>query len=338
MKQLSRARRVGLTAVLCALVLRLWSEGYGEKFLTWLTGPDAAAFMIYLETGRDVRFSPSLPAFSPDFMESPPAATLPPTEPTLPCFSDADGLELYYASTEDPDIPALLAQPLSWNLRGEEPTVLIIHTHTTESYTRVDEPYKESAAWRTADEGYNMVSIGDIVADILKENGIPVIHDRELHDYPSYNGSYTRTRKAIEDYVNQCPSIQLILDLHRDAAGEGRNQMRTSATVEGQRSAQLMLVMGTNYDTYPDNLSLALKVHAQLESQCPGITRPLQLRAARFNQDLCPGSLLVEVGAAGNTHPEAHRAAEELAKAIVALADGTAAEPPANASPADQSS
>ena len=324
MKQLSRARRVGLTAVLCALVLRLWSEGYGDKFLSWLTSPETAAFFIYLETGRDVRFSPSLPAFSPDFMESPPAATLPPTEPTLPSFSDADGLELYYASTENPDIPALLARPLEWNLRGEEPTVLIIHTHTTESYTRVDEPYTESAAWRTAEEEYNMVSIGDIVSGMLEESGIPVIHDRALHDYPSYNGSYTRTRKAIEDYVNQNSSIQLILDLHRDAAGEGRNQMRTQAAVDGQPAAQLMLVMGTNYDTYEENLSLALKVHAQLEAQCPGITRPLQLRAARFNQDLCPGALLVEVGAAGNTHPEARRAAEQLAKAIAALAEGTA--------------
>ena len=326
MKQQSCARRVGITAIMCALVLRLWSEGYGEKLLNLLTSPQAAAFYIYLETGRDVRFSPSLPAFSPDFMESPPAATLPPTEPTLPSFSDADGLELYYASTEDPDIPALLAQPLRWNLRGEEPTVLIVHTHTTESYTRVDEPYTESAAWRTADEDYNMVSIGEIVKDILEENGIPVIHDRELHDYPSYNGSYTRTRRVIQDYVNQYPSIQLILDLHRDAAGEGSNQMRTSATVDGEPSAQLMLVMGTNYDSYPENLSLALKLHAQLELQSPGITRPLQLRAARFNQDLCPGSLLVEVGAAGNTHPEARRAAEQLAEAIVALADGTARE------------
>ena len=329
MKQLSRARRVGLCAILCALVLRLWDEGYGDKLLNLLTSPGAAAFYIYLETGRDVRFSPSLPAFSPDFMESPPAATLPVTEPTLPSFSDADGLELYYASTKEPDIPALLAQPLQWNLRGEEPTVLIIHTHTTESYTRVDEPYTESAAWRTTDEGYNMVSIGEVVREILEENGIPVIHDRELHDYPSYTGSYTRTRAAIIDYVNQNGSIQLILDLHRDAAGEGSHQMRTLAAVDGEPSAQLMLVMGTNYDTYEDNLSLALKVHAQLEAQCPGITRPLQLRAARFNQDLCPGTLLVEVGAAGNTHPEARRAAEELAKAIVALAEGTETVPPA---------
>ena len=327
MKQLNRARRVGITAILCALVLRLWSEGYGQKLLDLVTSPQAAAFYIYLETGRDVRFSPSLPAFSPDFMESPPAATLPATKPTLPSFSDADGLELYYASKENPDIPSLLSQPLQWNLRSDKPTVLITHTHTTESYTRVDEPYRESAAWRTEDEQYNMVSIGEIVRGILEANGIPVIHDCQLHDYPSYNGSYTRTRKAIQNYLKENGSIQLILDLHRDAAGEGANQMRTSAIAEGEPSAQLMLVMGTNYDSYPENLSLALKVHAQLESQCPGITRPLQLRAARFNQDLCPGALLVEVGAAGNTHPEARRAAEQLANAIVALADGTAEAP-----------
>ena len=257
-------------------------------------------------------------------MESPPPATQPPTEPTLPSYSDADSLDLYYACEKNPDIPALLAKPLEWNLRGKEPTVLILHTHTTESYTRTAEAYQETSAWRTVDEQYNMLSIGDIVAGILEENGISVLHDRTLHDYPSYNGSYTDARKTLREILKENPSISLVLDLHRDAAGEGRNQMRTSATVEGESSAQLMLVMGTNYESYTENLSLALKVQAQLDAQCPGITRPLQLRAARFNQDLCPGALLVEVGAAGNTHPEAHRAAEQLAKAIVALANGTA--------------
>ena len=99
--------------------------------------------------------------------------------------------------------------------------------------------------------------------------------------------------------------------------------MRTQATVAGEPSAQLMIVMGTNYDTYEENLSLGLKLHAQLERMYPGITRPLQLRAARFNQDLCPGSLLIEIGAAGNTQAEAQRAAKALAQAVAALALGT---------------
>jgi len=85
-------------------------------------------------------------------------------------------------------------------------------------------------------------------------------------------------------------------------------------------------VLGTNYDTWEENLSLAAKVHAQLERQSPGIMRPLSLRGQRFNQDLCSGALLVEVGAAGNTRKEALVAARELAKAVIALANGTHAE------------
>ncbi len=317
MKQLTRARRVGITAVLCALVLRLWAGGWAGQALEFLTSPDRAAFFLYLETGRDVRFSRTLPAFSPEFMESPPAATVPAeVEPALPSFSAEDELSLYYAATVEPDIASLLSRPLEWNLTENPPSVLIIHTHTTEGYA-------ETPGWRTTESTGNMIAMGDIVADALTGQGIGVLHDRELHDYPSYNGAYVRTRKALEEYLRQYPSIRLVLDLHRDAAGEGSRQMRTRATVAGEPSAQLMIVMGTNYDTYEENLSLGLKLHAQLERMYPGITRPLQLRAARFNQDLCPGSLLVEIGAAGNTQAEARRAAEALAQAVAALALGT---------------
>ena len=102
--------------------------------------------------------------------------------------------------------------------------------------------------------------------------------------------------------------------------------MRTLAEVDGESSAQLMIVIGTNHDAYEENLSLGLKLHALLEQRAPGIMRPLQLRAQRFNQDLNAGALLVEVGAAGNSHSEARVAAAELARAIVALARGTASE------------
>ena len=118
-----------------------------------------------------------------------------------------------------------------------------------------------------------------------------------------------------------------MLDLHRDAS-DGENQLRTSTPINGASCAQLMLVMGTNagglrHEGWEDNLSLALKLQTQLERQAPGITRPISLRSQRFNQDLSPGALLVEVGAAGDTHSEALRAAEQLAQAIAALAEGT---------------
>ncbi len=318
-----RTLRVGLTAILLALIFRLFSSGLPEKIAAWLRQPNTAAFFFYLETGRDVRFSPSLEAFSPDFMESPAPAMPQATEPPLPSFSDPEAISLYYASTKKPDIAALLSQPLSWELRGEEPTVLILHTHSTESYTKDGEDYEESSAWRTTDENYNMLSIGAYLQSLLGERGIVAIQDRQFHDYPSYNGSYVDARESIRDYLEDYPSIRLVLDLHRDASEGKGGQLRTKATVNGEPSAQLMLVLGTNHKAYEENLSFALKLHAQLESQCPGITRPLQLRAARFNQDLCAGGILVEVGAAGNTRKEALLAVEELAKAVAALAGGT---------------
>ena len=113
--------------------------------------------------------------------------------------------------------------------------------------------------------------------------------------------------------------------------------MKTSATVAGKPSAQLMLVMGTNasgqeHPNWQENLSLGLKLQAVLQQKYPGICRPLALRAQRFNQDLSPGALLIEVGAAGNTRQEALTAMEALAEGILALAKGTTADstPPAD--------
>ena len=166
-----------------------------------------------------------------------------------------------------------------------------------------------------------------VVAEILEEGGIRVIHDRTLHDYPSYNGSYNHARAAVKDYLEEYPSIRLVLDLHRDASGDNRNQMQTHATADGEDSAQLMLVVGSDASglTHPqweENLALALKLHSQLERINPGIMRYVNLRGQRFNQDLSPGMLLVEVGAAGDNHDKALNAAEVLARGIIALAKG----------------
>ena len=329
MDQHQRTQRFGAAVIAWALVLRLYAAGALETVVTWLTQPNITAFVTYLETGRYVRFSASQGVFLDFSPES--AAPFLPTEAARPVFAPEDTAltDLYYACDLRPDIQTLLEEPLDWDLADGKPAVLILHTHTTESYTQLHENYVETSDYRTLDEGYNMLSIGQRVQEILGENGIVVIQDRQLHDYPSYNGSYTDARKAIRQFLAENPTIRLVLDLHRDATDGENGQLRTVATLGSETSAQLMLVMGTDAggQTHPDwerNLALALKLQAQLERQAPGITRPTILRAQRFNQDLSPGALLVEVGAAGNSHAEALRAAEELAKAIVALSKGTA--------------
>lgn len=318
MDQRQRTGRFGFCVILCALVLRLAVEGVLLRGLEPLLQRDTTPIPIYSETGRTVRFSASLA----HFRESP-APWAP--KPEKPCFSgeEVSATDLYNTSGRQPDVAALLETPLDWDLTGGRPTVLILHTHGTESYTPGDEPYTATSSYRTLEEDRNMLSIGDAVTEILEENGIGVIHDREIYDYPSYNGAYVRARAAITDHLARNPSIRLVLDLHRDASGTIGKQLRTEAVVDGESAAQLMLVQGTNFDTWQENLSLGLKLQVLLERKNPGIMRPLNLRSQRFNQDLNPGALLVEVGAAGNTRQEALLAARELALAVVSLAEGT---------------
>ena len=339
MDQFRRTLRFGAAVISCAVVARLGATGAFQPLVRWFEKSDTQSLLLYLETGRKVRFSPSLEELSepvtdaPETTEAPETTAPAPTEtepPALPAFSADDSalLDIRYSCSLRPDLETLLAKPLSWDLSGPEPKVLILHTHATESYTRQGENYEESSAFRTLDEDYNMISVGARVAELLQEAGIGVIHDRELHDYPSYNGSYSHARKAIQGILEENPTICLVLDLHRDASGDLNDQFRPVAEVDGEDTAQIMLVMGTNasgldHPDWEENLSLGLKLQAQLERLSPGITRPMSLRAQRFNQDLTKGSLLIEMGAAGNTHAEALRAAEQLARAIIALSRGT---------------
>ena len=330
MEQDRKALRWGLIIILVGIGFRLLTGGFFTSVINFITDPKVASFLVYLETGRVIRTeAPSVSAAPTE----PPETTqvIQATDPTAPeiTFSSEDQqwVDVYLACDLPFDREALLLSELNWDLRGSEPTVLILHTHATESYTKTTEVYDETY-YRTHNENYNMVRIGQQVAELLEAAGISVIHDRTLHDAPSYEEAYDRSREAAKAYLEQYPSICLVLDLHRDAADMTQGQLRTLATIDGQESAQLMLVVGTSASGQPhpnwqQNLALAEKLHVVLQKENPGVCRPILLRNQRFNQDLHPGALLVEVGAAGNTLPEALLAAEALAEAISTLSGGT---------------
>jgi len=330
-----RCLRLCGAILLCAVGLRLASGGALTPLVRALDHPEAASFLIYLHTGRVVRMgqTPVSPT-EPEPPETVPESTAPTEAVEKLTFSAGDAalVGITYNCGLRPDLESLLTQPLEWNLRSGKPSVLILHTHTTESYSKTaQDRYTESSPYRTLEPDHNMLAVGDLVAELLEEAGIAVIHDQIFHDYPSYNGSYDHAAAATREILAEYPSIQLILDLHRDAADTAYGQMVTQCSVGGETSAQLMMVVGTDAGPldHPDwerNLALALKLQAQLERQAPGIIRPLNLRAQRFNQDLSPGALLVEVGAAGNTRTEALVAAEQLAQAIIALSRGAETE------------
>lgn len=316
---------------LCSLTLLMGAALWIAANLAGRGFSEQLEFLLYLETGQRA-------ALLPRQTEPPAQPSVPPTVPTqpteaaaeTPVFSQAalDEIAVKYGCDYRPDLQALLCAPLSWQLRQDAPTVLIYHTHTTESYTQTElNRYKESSAYRTLAEDFNMLRVGDELAARLEASGIHVLHDRTLHDYPAYNGAYGRSQQTVRDALAENPGICLVLDLHRDAVEVNGRQMDTACQVGGLESAQIMLVVGTDagglyHPDWQQNLGLALKLSAELESLAPGITRPISLRSERFNQNESPGALLVEVGAAGNTLEEALRAVDVLADAICALADG----------------
>ncbi len=317
-----RSTKIGAALLIFAIALRLFT-GPG---LSLLQNPVFSAVLAFMETGRDVSIQ-KLPA-----KPAPTEPTLlPPTAPAVLTFSaeDAALTALRYSCDYRPDVEKLLQQQLQWQLDDGQPAVLIVHTHGSESYTKVKgQDYKETAAYRTLDTAYNMVAVGDLLTQLLEAAGIRVIHDRQLHDYPSYNSSYSNSRKSVKQYLKEYPSIRLVLDLHRDAIEMSNgSQLATKATVDGKASAQLMFLVGTNesgnhHPDWQDNLAVAAKLNVLMERLCGGITRSSTLRAQRFNQDLGHIALLVEVGAAGNTLEEALNAMPVLAQAIIALKDG----------------
>ena len=322
-----RVLRTGAAAIALAVVLKIFTSVPLPTKL--FNAQSVSRWVIYLETGR------ILAETVPATQATEPTPTViekePPEEPRRLSFSPSDGDLVNIRSSWDCALTPreLVMEKLDWDLTGDEPTVLIYHTHAMESYTpQTGEDYTEEVPFRTADLDYNMVSIGTRLAELLENAGISVFHDTTLHDAASYNGSYASSRETVEKYLAQYPSIRLVLDIHRDAAedGSGHQVAATAETAQGD-TARLMLVLGSEagglYNpNWQENYALAVKLQAVLEQESPGLCRELHLTDQRYNQDLSPGALLIEVGAAGNSHDEALRAMTPLAEAIAALSKG----------------
>lgn len=231
-------------------------------------------------------------------------------------------VEIRNDTSLDIDTQAILAQGTDIHLQPGQPHILIIHTHGSEAYTQTPgDIYAESDPYRTQDCSHNVVKLGDVLERALEDCGLEVIHDRGIYDYPSYTGSYSRSGAAVEDYLEQYPSIKIVIDLHRDAIGSGEVVYKTVADVAGGPSAQVMLLVGTGENglAHPDwqkNLALALSMQRAMDEAYPTLARPLAIKSERYNQHLTSGSLILEVGSTGNTLEEAIRAVELFAQTV----------------------
>ena len=214
-----------------------------------------------------------------------------------------------------------LSGPFDAALGDTAPQVLIVHTHGSEAYTMPPgQEYQATSEYRTTDTSYNVVRVGDEIAAVLALYGISVVHDRSMYDYPQYNGAYDRSLASIESYLEKYPTISFVLDIHRDAISdsEGNPYKVISQEPEGT-AAQLTLVMGSDgsglaHERWRENVKLAAAIQNTLLEGHPTLMRPITLRNSRYNQHCTTGSLLVEVGAAGNSLDEALLAARLFAK------------------------
>ena len=212
---------------------------------------------------------------------------------------------------------------------GDGPQILILHSHGSEAYSQNDgDLYLESDSFRTTDSAHNVVRVGEEMAQVFRQNGFQVVHDTNLYDYPAYSGAYDRSHAAVEGWLEQYPTIQVILDVHRDAlVGTDGSIYKLVSQENGEKVAQVMLVVGTDaggadHPNWADNLALAIRVQKELVSDYVSLARPIVLRSSSYNQQLSPGSLLVEVGGHGNTLSEALAGARLFAESLSQVLNG----------------
>ncbi len=241
--------------------------------------------------------------------------------PTNPKLS-AEGVYINNNTTYDLNPSALLNGLLQFNFDDEGPRVLIVHTHSSESYTPTGKNYYlPTDPDRTEDTRYNVVRVGDEMARVLTEKGISVVHDRTINDYPSYNGSYTRMLSRIKDYLEEYPSIKVVIDVHRDAVTRDNEMVKLCSTIDGNKVAQVMLISGTNQaglpnDNWQDGLTFAMKYQREMNKLYPGLARPVFLAKERYNCHTTKASFILEVGTSVNTLEEAIAGAELAADAL----------------------
>lgn len=208
----------------------------------------------------------------------------------------------------------------------DAPQVLVMHTHTTESFEPYERDYFDNAfASRTTDESRNISTVGRIITEKLNAAGIKTLHDTTLHDYPSYNGSYVRSAVTVAAILEQYPSIKVVLDVHRDAIERSSGTVRVApyAEINGKKAAQVMIISGCddgtmNMPNYLQNFRLASLLQQRMESDNPGLTRPILFDYRRYNQNMTTGSLLIEVGGHANSFDQAVYTGELIGDSITA--------------------
>ena len=213
----------------------------------------------------------------------------------------------------DVDIKGILTDGCSLPIENfNAPTVLIFHTHSTESYKITDNgKILSSDSSRSNNKSLNMIRIGEEISAVLRSEGVGVIHDTTIYD-TSYNGAYGASREGISRILAENPTIKIVLDIHRDAVHyDDYTYIKPTAEINGEKAAQLMIITGAqgggvkDFPNWRKNLSFAVNLQSALESKYAGLMKPVLFSHRKYNMDITEYSLLIEVGTDANTLEEA---------------------------------
>ncbi len=334
---MGRAKKLAAAGLLLLGAKALFSGNTGDALAGWLgeaVGGRMVTASLNLELGPRETELPEATAGTVYVSAAPAASPTPEPAAETDMVSEGvedgsiiettiyGGLSIKNSTSYDIDVGELVRLGPTQSLPRDGPQVLIVHTHGSEAYTpdRLNN-YEESDSYRTEDKNYNVIRVGDELASALEKQGLSVLHDREIYDYPSYTGSYNRSGAAVEAYLEEYPDIAVVIDLHRDALGDGDVVYKTMAELDGQTSSQLMMLVGTgegglSHPNWEQNLRLALYLQQAVNAKYPTLARPVTVTQERYNQHLTTGSMILEVGSSGNTLQEALTAVRLYADAV----------------------
>lgn len=217
---------------------------------------------------------------------------------------------------------AAKTEPTFGKLDSEQPSVLIYHTHTSESFLPYGDFFDAEYPNRSTDPSRNMTAVGDAICESLSQRGIASVHDCTVYDSPMFTGAYYRSADGMREILDKYPSIKIVLDIHRDGIiNEDGSLVAPVAEIDGKNAAQFMIISGCDdgdmgMPDYMENFKLACLLQNCAEDAYPDLARALLFDYRNYNQDVSTSALLIEVGSHGNSLDEALYTGELLGNII----------------------
>lgn len=225
------------------------------------------------------------------------------------------------AGSDQLNVELLLSKDMTISKEGEEPQILIYHTHSQEAF----------ADSLPGDQDTSIVGVGERLTEILREEyGYTVLHHTAQYDTVR-DDAYSEALPAIEQLLEEHPSIQVVIDLHRDSVAD---ETRLVMDLDGRPTARFMFFNGLSRtrktgniaylynENQDDNLAFSFQMQLKAAEYYPGLTRRIYLKGYRYNMHLRPKYLLVELGAQNNTVEEAMNACDPLAHILDMVLSG----------------